>query len=135
MSTDSSADVPFAVHFTHRLRSTDDVLGNDQQVLVELTGNVQFAPGREAVKNDVHIIERMLTCMHHSDPDRRSYVVVIGGGAVLDAVGFAAAITHRGIRLIRLPTTTLAQADTGIGVQNSVNLFRKKNWGGTFAVP
>ncbi len=62
-------------------------------------------------------------------------MVVIGGGAVLDAVGFAAAIAHRGIRLVRLPTTTLGQADSGIGVKNSVNLFGKKNWIGTFAVP
>jgi 3-dehydroquinate synthase len=73
--------------------------------------------------------------MHAAELDRRSYVVVIGGGAVLDAVGFAAAIAHRGIRLVRLPTTTLAQADSGVGVKNSVNLFQKKNWIGTFAVP
>jgi 3-dehydroquinate synthase len=77
----------------------------------------------------------MLKVFHEADLDRRSYVVVIGGGAVLDAVGFAAAIAHRGIRLIRLPTTTLAQADSGIGVKNSVNLFQKKNWIGTFCVP
>jgi 3-dehydroquinate synthase len=98
-------------------------------------GNVQVVPGGEAVKNDIHILERMLKCFHAADLDRRSYVVVIGGGAVLDAVGFAAAIAHRGIRLVRLPTTTLGQADSGIGVKNSVNLFGKKNWIGTFAVP
>ena len=98
-------------------------------------GNIQLVPGGEIVKNDVHIIERMLKCMNAADLDRRSYVVVIGGGAVLDAVGFAAAISHRGIRLVRLPTTTLAQADSGIGVKNSINLFAKKNWCGTFAVP
>ena len=98
-------------------------------------GNVQVVPGGEAVKNDIHILERMLKCFHSADLDRRSYVVVIGGGAVLDAVGFAAAIAHRGIRLVRLPTTTLGQADSGIGVKNSVNLFGKKNWIGTFAVP
>ena len=61
--------------------------------------------------------------------------MVIGGGAVLDAVGIAAAIAHRGIRLIRIPTTTLAQGDSGIGVKNSINLFQKKNWVGSFAVP
>ena len=98
-------------------------------------GNIQVVPGGEAVKNDIHIVERMLKCMNAADLDRRSYVVVIGGGAVLDAVGFAAAIAHRGIRLVRLPTTTLAQGDSGIGVKNSVNLFQKKNWVGTFAVP
>lgn len=98
-------------------------------------GNIQIVDGGEAVKNDVHIVERMLKVFNHADLDRRSYVVVIGGGAVLDAVGFAAAIAHRGIRLVRLPTTTLAQADSGIGVKNSINLFQKKNWVGTFAVP
>ncbi len=102
---------------------------------IALAGNVQSVPGGETVKNDIHIVERMLKVINHADLDRRSYVVVIGGGAVLDAVGFAVAIAHRGIRLVRLPTTTLAQADSGIGVKNSVNLFEKKNWVGTFAVP
>jgi 3-dehydroquinate synthase len=54
---------------------------------------------------------------------------------LLDTVGFAAAIAHRGIRLVRLPTTTLAQADSGVGVKNAINYFDKKNWIGTFAVP
>jgi len=98
-------------------------------------GRIQIVPGGEDVKNDIHLLERMLKVFNAADLDRRSYVVVIGGGAVLDAVGFAAAIAHRGIRLIRLPTTTLAQGDSGVGVKNSVNLFRKKNWVGTFAVP
>lgn len=102
---------------------------------IEMAGNVQFVPGGEAVKNDVHILERMLKVINAHDLDRRSYIVVIGGGAVLDAVGFAAGIAHRGIRLIRIPTTTLAQADSGVGVKNSVNLFQKKNWVGTFAIP
>ena len=101
----------------------------------QAVGNPQIVPGGEAVKNDIHILERMLKVFHEADLDRRSYVVVIGGGAVLDAVGFAAAIAHRGLRLIRIPTTTLAQADSGIGVKNSVNLFEKKNWLGSFAVP
>jgi 3-dehydroquinate synthase len=77
----------------------------------------------------------MLKVFEAADLDRHSYVVVIGGGAVLDAVGFAAAIAHRGLRLVRLPTTTLAQGDSGVGVKNGVNLFGKKNWVGSFAVP
>jgi 3-dehydroquinate synthase len=102
---------------------------------ISLAGNVQIVPGGEEVKNDIHILERMLKVFHAHDLDRRSYVVVVGGGAVLDAVGFAAAIAHRGLRLVRLPTTTLAQADSGVGVKNAVNAFAKKNWIGTFAVP
>jgi 3-dehydroquinate synthase len=102
---------------------------------VERAGNVQVVEGGEAVKNDIHVLERMLKVFHAAGLDRRSYVVVIGGGAVLDAVGFAAAIAHRGIRLVRLPSTTLGQADSGVGVKNGVNLFGKKNWLGSFAVP
>jgi len=115
----------------HRLKT----LLRSQPERFSITGNIQIVPGGEAIKNDIHILERMLKCMNAAELDRRSYVVVIGGGAVLDAVGFAAAIAHRGIRLIRIPTTTLAQADSGVGVKNSVNLFQKKNWVGTFAVP
>lgn len=96
---------------------------------------VHAITGGEAVKNDWAHVERMLATIHEADLDRRSYMVVIGGGAVLDAVGFAAGTAHRGIRLVRLPTTTLGQADSGVGVKNAVNRFGKKNWLGTFAVP
>jgi len=105
----------------------------DRRVI--LTDPPQVVPGGEPLKNDVHAIERMLKQFHSARLDRRSYVVVIGGGAVLDTVGFAAAIAHRGVRLVRVPTTTLAQADSGVGVKNGVNLFRTKNWLGTFAPP
>ena len=67
--------------------------------------------------------------------DRHSSVIAIGGGAMLDVVGFAAAITHRGVRLIRMPTTVLAQNDAGIGVKNGVNYLGKKNFLGSFAPP
>ncbi len=62
-------------------------------------------------------------------------MLAVGGGAVLDLVGFAAAITHRGLRLIRAPTTVLAQNDAGIGVKNAINAFGCKNFLGTFAPP
>jgi 3-dehydroquinate synthase len=102
---------------------------------LEVLDAVQVVPGGEAIKNDTRLLEQILRAFEAADLDRHSYVVVIGGGAVLDAVGFAAAIAHRGLRLVRLPTTTLAQADSGVGVKNGVNLFGKKNWIGSFAVP
>ena len=98
-------------------------------------GEVRIVPGGESIKNDRDQLDRILGAFHDADLDRRSYVVVVGGGAVLDAVGFAASIAHRGIRLVRLPTTTLAQADSGVGVKSAVNFFGKKNWLGAFAVP
>ena len=93
---------------------------------MHIVGNPQVVPGGEVVKNDVHLIERMLKVFNHYDMDRRSYVVVIGGGAVLDAVGFAVAIAHRGLRLVRLPTTTLAQADSGLGVKTASTCFKRR---------
>lgn len=102
---------------------------------LNLVSAPQALPGGEAVKNDPGLIDRILTEINHHNLDRRSYILVVGGGAVLDAVGYAAAIAHRGIRLIRFPTTTLAQADSGVGVKNAVNWFNKKNWKGTFATP
>jgi 3-dehydroquinate synthase len=62
-------------------------------------------------------------------------VIVVGGGALLDMAGLATATAHRGVRLIRVPTTTLSQADSGVGVKNGINAFGKKNFIGTFAPP
>src|SRR5262249_53818138 len=67
--------------------------------------------------------------------DRHSYVLAVGGGALLDMVGLAAATAHRGLRHVRLPTTTLSQDDSGVGVKNGINAFGKKNFIGTFAPP
>jgi 3-dehydroquinate synthase len=62
-------------------------------------------------------------------------VIAIGGGALLDVAGYAAATAHRGIRLVRVPTTVLAQGDSAVGVKNGVNAFGLKNYLGTFAPP
>ncbi|NVJ85461.1 MAG: 3-dehydroquinate synthase [Algoriphagus sp.] len=92
-------------------------------------------PGGEACKNDPAIYQRVVQATNDFGIDRHSYIVAIGGGAVLDMVGFAAAISHRGIRLIRIPTTVLSQNDSGVGVKNSINYFGKKNYLGTFTTP
>lgn len=111
-----------------------EILGSPSSP-VDLVTPPQTIVGGEECKNDPAVIDRLLRSFHEANLDRRSYVVVIGGGAVLDAVGYAATIAHRGIRLVRLPTTTLAQADSGVGVKSAVNWFDKKNWIGAFAVP
>jgi 3-dehydroquinate synthase len=91
--------------------------------------------GGEAAKNDPQCVEQIQRLISEVGLCRHSYVVVIGGGAVLDMVGYAAATSHRGVRLIRVPTTVLAQDDSGVGVKNGVNAFGKKNFLGTFAPP
>jgi 3-dehydroquinate synthase len=92
-------------------------------------------PGGERVKNEWRYVLDALRTIQEALLCRHSYVVCIGGGAVLDVVGFAAAIAHRGVRLIRIPTTVLSQDDSAIGVKNGINAFEKKNYLGTFAPP
>ena len=92
-------------------------------------------PGGEKIKSNMHFVETMQQVLFDQHIDRHSYVLAVGGGAVLDAVGLVAATAHRGIRHIRIPTTVLAQNDSGVGVKNGVNLYGVKNYVGTFAPP
>jgi 3-dehydroquinate synthase len=94
-----------------------------------------IVPGGERVKNTDTYVARVQEAIHEHGLCRQSYVVAIGGGAVLDMVGYAAATAHRGIRLVRVPTTVLSQNDSGVGVKNSINAFGKKNFLGTFVPP
>ncbi len=98
-----------------------------------LAGAPLLLPGGERVKNDSAHVETIRRAVNDTGLDRHSYLAVIGGGALLDVGGFAAATAHRGIRLLRIPTTTLSQNDSGVGVKNGINAFGKKNFTGTFA--
>lgn len=118
------ADLPARVHAYHEARGAK----------IHAVGCMQI-PGGEAAKNS----NKVLTLIHRridaTKLCRHSVVCIVGGGAVLDAAGFAAATAHRGVRVVRIPTTVLAQADAGIGVKNGINAFGKKNFLGSFAVP
>lgn len=92
-------------------------------------------PGGEQVKNDQQYFQEVLKATDRYGIDRHSYIVGLGGGALLDMVGFAATIAHRGIRHIRIPTTVLSQNDSGVGVKNGINAYGKKNYLGAFAPP
>lgn len=102
---------------------------------MELAASPVVLPGGEIAKNEPAVLQSILTLIDSAHICRRSYLIAIGGGALLDVAGYAAAIAHRGVRLVRLPTTTLAQDDSGVGVKNGVNAFGKKNFLGSFAVP
>jgi 3-dehydroquinate synthase len=105
------------------------------RTVLHLSGPVLPVPGGEAVKNDPRHVDAVHAAINDAGLCRHSYVIAIGGGAVLDAAGYAAATAHRGIRLIRLPTTVLSQDDSAMGVKNGINAFGKKNYLGTFAPP
>src|SRR5258708_26330741 len=101
---------------------------------IDLVGLVPVAGG-EICKNDPKTIPNLLEILSQRAIDRHSFVIAVGGGAVVDAVGYASTIFHRGVRHIRFPTTVLAQDDSGVGVKNAVNLFGFKNLIGPFAPP
>ena len=101
----------------------------------QLAGDPFFVPGGEKAKNEIDHFFDVLKRIEGEKLDRHAYLIALGGGAVLDMVGFAAAVAHRGIRHIRIPTTVLSQNDSGIGVKNGINFFGKKNFLGTFAPP
>jgi 3-dehydroquinate synthase len=94
-----------------------------------------IVPGGESAKNTMMHVQRIQKAIHDNGICRQSFVIAVGGGALLDMAGFAAAVAHRGVRLIRVPTTALSQDDSGVGVKNAVNNFEKKNFTGTFAPP
>lgn len=92
-------------------------------------------PGGERSKNSETYARHILEAIDRQGICRHSLVVAIGGGAVIDMAGYAASIAHRGVRMLRIPTTVLAQNDAAVGVKNGLNAFGKKNFVGTFAVP
>jgi 3-dehydroquinate synthase len=102
---------------------------------LSLVGVPFLFEGGEHLKNDPLHVTLVQQAIHAAGLCRHSYVVAIGGGALIDMVGFAATTAHRGLRLIRVPTTVMAQADASIGVKNGINAFGKKNFLGTFAPP
>ncbi len=109
----------FAAHATH----------------LDLVAPPVAVPGGERIKAELHFVEEIQRRLFDHHIDRHSYVLAVGGGAVLDAVGLVAATTHRGVRHVRLPSTVLSQNDSGVGVKNGVNLHGVKNFVGTFAPP
>lgn len=102
---------------------------------LELVRKPFVAPGGESAKNGWNSVREIMTAAGAEHLDRHSYIVAVGGGGVLDMVGFAASLVHRGLRFVRIPTTVLGQNDAGVGVKNGMNDGGAKNFVGTFAPP
>jgi 3-dehydroquinate synthase len=120
--------------------SHPSIVGDLEQYCAANTGlpelrDVMQLPGGEQCKQDDSVVQRVLDAIDKNHICRKSTVVIIGGGALLDAAGYAAAIGHRGVRTMRMPSTVLSQCDSGVGVKNGINRACKKNFTGTFAPP
>jgi len=102
---------------------------------LELAAPPVLLPGGEQAKTGWNTVRDIMWTIGNVHLDRQSFAIAFGGGAVLDMVGFAASLVHRGLRLVRVPSTTLAQDDAGVGVKNGMDEHGQKNFVGTFAPP
>ncbi len=102
---------------------------------IELVVPPQTVPGGKVAKTDWQAVRNVMTIVGNAHLDRQSIILAVGGGSCLDMLGFAASIIHRGLRLVRVPSTTLGQNDAGIGVKNGMDEHGQKNFVGTFAPP
>jgi 3-dehydroquinate synthase len=124
-----------AVAKTHPLLENEIDLYFKNDAFISLVKEKVIIAGGEEAKNDPKYFNQILDAVNLHGIDRHSYIAAIGGGSVLDLAGYVSAISHRGIKHIRIPTTVLSQNDSGVGVKNGINYFGKKNFLGTFAPP
>ena len=96
-------------------------------------GGIVVAPGEQSKNLLVlaEVCERLLTL----GVERGDAVIALGGGVVGDLAGFAASILRRGVRLVQLPTTLLAQVDSSVGGKTGIDMPQGKNLIGTFHQP
>ncbi|MEI6147993.1 MAG: 3-dehydroquinate synthase [bacterium] len=102
---------------------------------LELAGRIETVKGGESSKTDLNTMTRAIGWMAKRKLCRHSVVMVIGGGSLLDVMGLAASLVHRGLRVVRVPTTVVAQNDVGVGVKTGIDYLGAKNFLGTFAPP
>ena len=108
---------------------------HDRPQTMELTSSPDVIPGGEAAKRNWDLVKDIMWTIGNHHLDRHSFIIAVGGGSVLDAVGFATSLVHRGLRIVRVPTTVLAQNDAGVGVKNGMDEHGAKNYVGTFSPP
>jgi 3-dehydroquinate synthase len=105
-----------------------------EQALAGRKREVLFFPGGEPRKRMAEV-EALAEQMMAGGGDRSSVVVAFGGGIVTDVAGFVAAVFMRGIPVVQVPTTLLAQVDAAVGGKTGVNLVSGKNLVGSFHQP
>src|SRR5580692_11284039 len=121
--------------FVVTTRDVWDLHGNTVMAALEGRGaDILFFAGGEENKRISHV-EDLAGQMMELGADRSSLVVAFGGGIVTDMAGFLAAVFMRGIPVIQIPTTLLAQVDAAIGGKTGANLVAGKNLIGSFHQP
>jgi 3-dehydroquinate synthase len=108
--------------------------GQVRQALDGFSFETLFFAGGEENKRLAHV-ERLAEEMSEGGADRSSLVIAFGGGIVTDLGGFLASIFMRGVPVVQIPTTLLAQVDAAVGGKTGTNLVTGKNLVGTFHQP
>lgn len=102
---------------------------------LDLVVNPIIIPAGERLKNRFLFLKTFYNYIEKYKICRQSYIISVGGGSLQDFIGYLASTSHRGVKLVRIPTTVLSQDDSGVGVKNGINYNNKKNFIGSFAVP
>jgi shikimate kinase / 3-dehydroquinate synthase len=101
--------------------------------LGETAADVRIPPGEEA--KTLATTERVLRALAAAGMDHDDHVAALGGGVVGDLAGFAAAVYQRGVRVVQVPTTLVAQVDSAYGGKTGVDLPEGKNYAGAYHQP
>jgi len=133
--------VQSSIKITHAVAITDSNLKTTHaQIVTEnlaqagIVCDLVTIPAGEGSKS-LRIVEQIWNEMLAIKADRKTVVIAIGGGVVGDLAGFVAATYARGVPLIQIPTTLLAQVDSSVGGKVGINLASAKNMAGSFWQP
>jgi shikimate kinase/3-dehydroquinate synthase len=99
----------------------------------EATAELRIPPGEE--HKTLASVERLLRELAAAGMDHDDHVAALGGGVVGDVAGFCAAVYQRGVRVVQVPTTLVAQVDSAYGGKTGVDLPEGKNYAGAYHQP
>jgi len=115
-----------------RFAITDDAVAAHYAV-PEATAELRIPPGEE--HKTLATVERLLRGLAEAGMDHDDHVAALGGGVVGDVAGFCAAVYQRGVRVVQVPTTLVAQVDSAYGGKTGVDLPEGKNYAGAYHQP
>jgi shikimate kinase/3-dehydroquinate synthase len=117
-----------------RFLITDDAVGpRYAERLGDVAADLRIPPGEE--HKTLAAVERLLRGLAAAGMSHDDHVVALGGGVVGDVAGFCAAIYQRGVRVVQVPTTLVAQVDSAYGGKTGVDLPEGKNYAGAYHQP
>jgi shikimate kinase/3-dehydroquinate synthase len=115
-----------------RFAITDDTVAAHYRV-PEATAELRIPPGEE--HKTLTTVEELLRGLAAAGMDHDDHVAALGGGVVGDVGGFCAAVYQRGVRVVQVPTTLVAQVDSAYGGKTGVDLPEGKNYAGAYHQP